>query len=36
MTHIFLLTENNVPAFEFYKKIGFYELKNNVAFVKKL
>lgn len=36
LTHIFLLTENNVPAFEFYKKRSFYELKNNVAFAKKL
>ena len=23
LTHIFLLTENNVPAFEFYKKVDF-------------
>lgn len=36
MTHIFLLTENDVPAFEFYKKRGFYQLKNNVAFAKEL
>ena len=36
LTHIFLLTENNVPAFEFYKKLGFYQLENNVAFAKKL
>ncbi len=34
--HIFLLTENNVPAYEFYKKRKFYECKNSVAFVKKL
>lgn len=33
---IFLLTENNVPAFNFYKKLGFNELKNNVAFAKEL
>ena len=36
LTHIFLLTENNVPAFEFYKKLGFYESESNVAFAKKL
>ena len=36
LTHIFLLTENNVPAFTFYKKQRFYELKNNVAFAKEL
>ena len=36
LTHIFLLTENNVPAFEFYKKRGFYKLENNVAFAKEL
>ncbi|MCI8483333.1 MAG: GNAT family N-acetyltransferase [Lachnospiraceae bacterium] len=31
---IFLLTEKNVPAYEFYKKHGFEEHKNNVAFGK--
>ncbi|MDE7219513.1 MAG: GNAT family N-acetyltransferase [Oscillospiraceae bacterium] len=36
VTHIFLLTENNVPAFEFYKKLDFYQLEHNVAFAKKL
>jgi len=36
LTHIFLLTENNVPAYEFYKKRGFYELKYNAAFAKKI
>ena len=36
LTHIFLLTEKNVPAFTFYKKQQFYELKNNVAFAKEL
>ncbi len=36
LTHIFLLTDNNVPAYEFYKKCGFYELKSNSAFAKKL
>ena len=34
--YIFLLTENNVLAYEFYKKRRFHELKNNVAFVKEL
>lgn len=34
LTHIFLQTENNVPAYEFYNKLGFYELKNNVSFAK--
>ena len=36
LTHIFLLTESNVPAFTFYKKQRFYELKNSVAFAKEL
>lgn len=36
LTHIFLLTDNNVPAYEFYKKCGFYEQKSNVAFAKEL
>ena len=36
LTHIFLLTENNVPAFAFYQKCGFYQLENNVAFAKEL
>lgn len=36
LTHIFLLTEDNVPAFEFYKKNGFYKLENNVAFSKEI
>lgn len=36
LTHIFLLTENNVPAYDFYRKKGFNELKNNVAFAKRL
>ena len=35
-THIFLLTEDNVPAFEFYKKNGFFELENSVSFAKEL
>lgn len=36
MTHIFLLTEDNVPAYEFYQKLDFYQLKNNAAFAKEL
>ncbi len=36
LTHIFLLTEDTVPAFSFYQKCGFYELKHNAAFAKKL
>lgn len=36
LTHIFLLTGNDVPAFTFYKKQQFLELKNNVAFAKEL
>lgn len=35
-THIFLLTERDVPAFQFYKKQKFYELEKSVAFAKKL
>lgn len=36
LTHIFLLTENNVPAYAFYQKQGFGQLENNVAFAKRL
>lgn len=36
MKYIFLLTEKNVPAYEFYKKLDFNELESNVAFAKKL
>ena len=32
--HTFLMTERNVPAFEFYQKQGFELLENHVAFVK--
>ncbi len=31
---IFLLTERDVPAYGFYKKCGFEEQENNVAFAK--
>lgn len=36
LTHIFLLTEDNVPAFVFYKKLDFNKLEHNVAFARKL
>lgn len=35
-TCIFLMTESNVPAYEFYKRQGFYESGTNVLFAKKL
>lgn len=31
---IFLLTEKDVPAYDFYKKNGFEEHENNAAFAK--
>lgn len=36
LRYLFLLTEDNVPAFDFYRKLGFYQLEHNVAFAKKL
>ena len=33
---IFLLTGSDVPAYEFYRKNGFIELTNNVAFAKRV
>ena len=36
MTHIFLQTERNVPAYHFYKKNGFFELGEHVSFAKGL
>lgn len=36
LTHIFLLTGDNVPAFEFYKKNGFFKLENSVSLAKDL
>lgn len=36
MTHLFLLTENDVPAYGFYRKNGFSELKTSVAFAKQV
>lgn len=32
----FLLTDRDVPAYVFYKKLGFSELKTNVAFFKEI
>ena len=32
--HIFLQTENTVPAYEFYLKNGFHELEGHVSLVK--
>ena len=34
LKQIFLLTDSNVPAYEFYKKNGFVECETNVAFAK--
>lgn len=34
--HIFLLTERTVPAYHFYQKNGFYELRDNAALAKGL
>lgn len=34
ITHIFLQTERTVPAYHFYKKNGFTELKDHVSFAK--
>ena len=34
MKHIFLQTERTVPAYSFYKKNGYFELKDHVSFVK--
>ena len=36
ITHIFLQTERTMPAYEFYKKTGFLELKDHVSFAKRL
>lgn len=36
LKQIFLLTDSNVPAYEFYKKNGFTELTTNVAFAKEV
>lgn len=34
IAHFFLLTDTDVPAYSFYTKLGFHELKKNVAFTK--
>jgi aminoglycoside 6'-N-acetyltransferase I len=36
LVRIFLQTENNVPAYSFYQKNGFNELKEHVSFIKQL
>lgn len=36
LVQIFLQTENNVPAYCFYQKNGFYELKEHVSFAKRI
>ena len=36
LVQIFLQTENNVPAYSFYQKKGFCELKEHVSFVKQV
>lgn len=36
IVQIFLQTESNVPAYSFYRKNGFCELKGHVSFAKKL
>lgn len=36
LVQIFLQTENNVPAYGFYQKNGFYELKGHVSFAKRI
>ena len=36
ISHIFLLTERGVPAYQFYLKAGFRELPGSVAFAKRV
>ena len=36
LKQIFLLTDSNVPAYDFYRKNGYVEEKTNVAFSKKI
>ena len=36
LTHIFLLTERDAPAFGFYKSQGFVHLEDNVSLAKEL
>jgi aminoglycoside 6'-N-acetyltransferase I len=36
LKQIFLLTDSNVPAYDFYRKNGYVEEKTNVAFSKRI
>lgn len=36
LVQIFLQTENNVPAYGFYQKNGFHELKGHISFAKRI
>lgn len=36
LSRIFLQTDRNMPAYEFYKKRGFVEMPNQVSFIKVL
>ena len=36
VTHIFLQTERSVPAYDFYLKNGFCELKEHISFAKQI
>ena len=36
LVHIFLQTETNLPAYHFYQKNGFHELKGHVSFAKRI
>ena len=36
IVQIFLQTERDVPAYKFYQKNGFYEMKDHVSFAKSL
>ncbi|MEE0264736.1 MAG: GNAT family N-acetyltransferase [Acutalibacteraceae bacterium] len=36
LTQIFLQTENTVPAYGFYQKNGYHEIKSHVSFVKQI
>lgn len=36
LSQIFLQTDRDVPAYQFYKKMGFYELESHVSFGKQV
>ncbi len=36
LTNIFLMTDSDKPAFDFYKKLGFVQLNEHVSFFKNL